>query len=88
MFVEQLEFILLYVPVMYGNLLRYYGDEAASRAYFKDIERPIFTTSCTAQAAWRASDVRQCVSRQCIRFEMDVSKVRHRSTRSWPSLLR
>lgn len=56
MFVEQLEFVLLYIktpallcrfitevlPVMYGNLLRYYGDEVASRIYFEGIERPNF----------------------------------------------
>jgi hypothetical protein len=27
---------------MYGNLLRYYGDEAASESYLKDIDRPNF----------------------------------------------
>ena len=56
MFTEQLEFVLLYIktqelqcrfitevlPVMYGNLLKYYGDEAASLSYFEDIERPNF----------------------------------------------
>jgi hypothetical protein len=56
MYAEQLEFILIYIrtpeltcrfltevlPVMYGNLLRYYGDEAASESYLKDIDRPNF----------------------------------------------
>ncbi len=54
MYAEQLEFILVYIqtpellrkfitevlPVMYGNLLRYYGDKVASQNYLKDIERP------------------------------------------------
>lgn len=54
MWAEQLESILVFIqtpeltrrfitevlPVMYGNLLRYYGDEGASQNYLKDIERP------------------------------------------------
>lgn len=53
-FVKQLEFILIYIKtpeltgrfitevltVMYGNLLRYYGDEAASRNFLEGIARP------------------------------------------------
>lgn len=56
MFVEQLEFVLLAIKsrellckfltevltVMYGNLLRYYGDDAASRSLLMDIKRPNF----------------------------------------------
>lgn len=56
MFVEQLEFVLLAIKsqellcrfltevltVMYGNLLRYYGDDAASRRLLMDIKRPNF----------------------------------------------
>jgi hypothetical protein len=56
MFVEQLEFVLLAIKsqellckfltevltVMYGNLLSYYGDEAASRGLLMDIKRPNF----------------------------------------------
>lgn len=56
MFAEQLEWILIYIktpelqyryitevlPVMYGNLLRYYGDDATSRSFFEDIDRPNF----------------------------------------------
>lgn len=55
-FVEQLESILVFIKtpeltcrfitevltVMYGNLLRYYGDEAASRNFLKEIARPNF----------------------------------------------
>jgi len=55
-YVEQLEYIWLYIEtneiqckfmtevlsVMYGNLLRYYGDDTASRDYMKEIERPNF----------------------------------------------
>lgn len=54
MFAEQLEWVLTYIktpelqcryiteilPVMYGNLLKYYGDDAGN--YLKDIERPNF----------------------------------------------
>lgn len=54
MFVEQFEFTMLSImddvlrvrfltevlAVMYGNLLRYYGDEAASCAYLENISRP------------------------------------------------
>lgn len=53
-YAEQLEFLLLYIDtpeltcrfitevltVMYGNLLRYYGDETASCAFLFDIARP------------------------------------------------
>jgi len=56
MYVKQLESIWLFIetneiqckfmtevlPVMYGNLLRYYGDDTASRNYMKEIERPNF----------------------------------------------
>lgn len=55
-FAEQLEWVLMYMktpelqcryitevlPIMYGNLLTYYGDDATSRGYFKDIKRPNF----------------------------------------------
>ena len=54
MFAEQLEWVLMYIktpelkcryiteilPVMYGNLLEYYGADASD--YFKEIERPNF----------------------------------------------
>jgi len=54
MWAEQLELLLVYVQtpdlgsrfitevltVMYGNLLRYYGDEVASLSLLKDIVRP------------------------------------------------
>ena len=33
-------FITEVLPVMYGNLLRYYGDEMASQNFLKNIERP------------------------------------------------
>lgn len=53
-FVKQLELILLFcknpdmlfrfiteaLPVMYGNLLRHYGDEESSRCFMNTIERP------------------------------------------------
>ena len=56
MYAEQLESILYYIKtpelscrfitevltVMYGNLLRYYGDEAASRNFLQGITRPNF----------------------------------------------
>ena len=56
MFVEQLEWSWLFIKsneisfkfisevltVMYGNLLRYYGDDAASQSYMAEIERPNF----------------------------------------------
>lgn len=56
MFVEQLEFVLLAIKspellckfltevltVMYGNLLRYYGDDTASRSLLMGIKRPNF----------------------------------------------
>lgn len=53
LFVEELEWILVYIKpeltcrfvtevltVMYGNLLRYYGDEVASRNFLQAIKRP------------------------------------------------
>lgn len=36
----QYRFVMEVLTVMYGNLLRYYGDEAASRRYLTDISRP------------------------------------------------
>jgi hypothetical protein len=35
-----LRFITEVLPVMYGNLLRYYGDEGASAKYLEEIKRP------------------------------------------------
>lgn len=56
MYAEQLESIFVFIetpelaskfitevmPVMYGNLLRYYGDEVASQNFLSEIERPNF----------------------------------------------
>jgi len=36
----QRRYITEVLPVMYGNLLRYYGDEVASRSFLNDISRP------------------------------------------------
>lgn len=36
----QYRFVTEVLTVMYGNLLRYYGDEGASRRYLADISRP------------------------------------------------
>jgi len=36
---------------MYGNLLKYYGDDAVSRTFLKDIERPNFDDDLYAAEA-------------------------------------
>lgn len=38
----QCKFITEVLTVMYGNLLKYYGDDIASRKYMREIERPNF----------------------------------------------
>ena len=38
----QRRYITEALPVMYGNLLKYYGDDVASRSFLKNIDRPNF----------------------------------------------
>ena len=38
----QRRFITEVMPVMYGNMLKYYGDDAASRQFLSNIDRPNF----------------------------------------------
>ena len=38
----QCRYITEVLPVMYGNLLKYYGDDVASRSFLRDIDRPNF----------------------------------------------
>lgn len=40
--VLQRRYITEALPVMYGNLLKYYGDDVASRSFLKNIDRPNF----------------------------------------------
>jgi hypothetical protein len=48
----QRRFITEVLPVMYGNLLKYYGDDVASRSFLRDIDRPNFYDDLyAAQAA-------------------------------------
>ncbi len=48
----QRRYITEVLPVMYGNLLKYYGDDVASRSFLRDIDRPNFYDDLyAAQAA-------------------------------------
>ena len=54
-----LRFITEVLPVMYGNLLRYYGDDVVSSKFLSQISRPnfydeLYALSATAPAGCEA----------------------------------